>query len=277
MILITGVTGTVGREVATQLAAEHPTRLMARNPDRTTVPHTEKAQADYNDQRSLRRALQGVRAAFLVTNHPTEPHDERFLEAAAAEGVAHIVKLSAAVVADETDDFITQRQRAIEQAVRTAGMTWTLLRPRAFMSNTLAWAQGIRSADTVSAQYGDAPNAPVDPRDVARTAARALTEEGHENKTYTLTGPERLTPRDQTRILSEVLSRPLHFREQTHEEAKAHLTHRFPPPVAEALLQRSALQSTGGKSLQGNTPPDPTGRPPTTYGTWAKDHAHLFA
>ncbi len=262
--------------MARQLAAGHPLRVMARRPERISVtgPRIETVAADYGEPPALRRALRGVRAAFLVTNHPTAPHDERFLEAAVAMGVAHVVKLSAAAVEDGLDDVVTRRQRAMEAAVRSAGVAWTLLRPRAFMSNTLAWAPEIRRTGTVCALYGDAANVPVDPRDVARAAVRALTEPGHEGKAYTLAGPERLTAKDQTRILAEVLGRPVEFREWTPEEARGHLARRFPPAVVEALLQRAALQAAGGKALHCDAP---AGRPPTPFRTWAQDHAHHFS
>ncbi|MER5888911.1 NAD(P)H-binding protein [Streptomyces sp. NPDC001941] len=278
MILVTGATGTVGREVARQLAADHAVRLMSRAPHRPAVPgpRVEAVVADFADPGSLRAALRGVRAAFLVTSHPAAPHDERFLEAAVAEGVGHVVKLSAAVVDDDTDDLLTVRQRAMEEAVRGCGAAWTLLRPRAFMSNTLSWAEDIGRDGTVGALHGTAPNAPVDPRDVARVAVRALTEPGHAGRTYTLAGPEALSAREQARVLAEVLGRPLRFREWTADEARERLALRYPPPVVEALLRRAALGTVGGKALRGDPLAPLTGRAPGTYRGWANDHAHRF-
>ncbi|MFC8229149.1 NAD(P)H-binding protein [Streptomyces sp. NPDC057287] len=278
MILVTGATGTVGREVARQLAADHAVRLMSRTPVCPSVPgpRVETAVADFARPGRLGRALSGVRAAFLVTSHPVEPHDERFLEAAVAEGVSHVVKLSAAVVDDDTEDFLTVRQRVTEEAVRSCGIAWTLLRPRAFMSNTLSWADRIGRDGTVGALYGSTPNAPVDPRDVARVAVRALTEGGHAGRTYTLVGPEELSARAQTRILGDVLGRRLRFREWTVREAREHLARRHPPRVVEALLQRADLQARGGKSLRGDALASLTGRAAGTFRGWADDHAHCF-
>ncbi|MFI2782048.1 NAD(P)H-binding protein [Streptomyces sp. ALB3] len=278
MILVTGATGTVGREVARQLAADHAVRLMSRSPARPAVsgPRVETAVADFTRPGSLARALSGVRAAFLVTSHPVEPHDERFLEAAAAAGVGHVVKLSAAVVEDDTDDFLTLRQRAMEDEVRSCGLAWTLLRPRAFMSNTLSWAGCIERDGTVGALYGTTCNAPVDPRDVARVAVRALTERGHTGRTYTLVGPERLSAREQAHILGDVLGRPLRFTEWTVQEARERWAHRYPPPVVEALLTRAALQAGGGKTLRGDALAPLTGRAAGTFRGWAHDHAHCF-
>ncbi|MFB4425392.1 NAD(P)H-binding protein [Streptomyces sp. QL37] len=278
MILVTGATGTVGREVARQLAADHAVRLMSRTPARPAVsgPRVETVVADFARPDSLTRALSGVRAAFLVTCHPAEPHDERFLEAAVAEGVGHVVKLSAAVVGDDTDDFLTLRQRAMEEEVRSCGIGWTLLRPRAFMSNTLSWADSIGRDGTVGALYGNASNAPVDPRDVARVAVRALTEREHAGRTYTLVGPEQLSAREQARILGEALGRPLRFREWTVREARERLAQSYPPPVVEALMKRAALQAGGGKALRGDALASLTGRAAGTFRGWADDHAHRF-
>ncbi|GGZ10075.1 SDR family NAD(P)-dependent oxidoreductase [Streptomyces nitrosporeus] len=279
MILVTGASGTVGAEVARQLAPRCAVRLMARDPGRITAggPRTEAVAADYENPVSLGRALRGVRTAFLVTGHPARRHDEAFLAAAAAAGVRHVVKLSAAVVGDDTDDLVTRRQRETEEAVRRSPLTWALLRPRAFMSNTLAWAPGIRAGDTVAALYGDAPNTPVDPRDVASVAVRLLMEpERHAGRTCTLVGPEALTAVQQTRILSELLGRPLRFRPLTRREAAAELMRRYPPEVAEALLRRADLQAAGGKKRTGTVPPELTGGPLRTYRAWALGHLHHF-
>ncbi|WEH38099.1 NAD(P)H-binding protein [Streptomyces sp. NBC_01218] len=280
MILVTGATGVTGALVARRLAAHRvPVRLMARDPRRVgaDVPRTETVTADYADPPALRRALRGVHAAFLVTNHPTAPHDAHFLGAAAAEGVGHVVKLSAAAVADATDDLLTRRQREIEEEVRAAPLSWTLLRPRAFMSNTLAWAAGIRAKETVGALYGDAPNTPVDPRDVASVAVRALTRPEHRGKTYTLVGPQTLTARQQTAILGELLGTPVEFRERTRQEETAALARRHPPHVVTALLQRADLQAAGNKRRTGDDLERLTGHRPHSYRDWASDHLHHFS
>lgn len=283
MILVTGVTGTVGHQVARRLAAVRPglpVRLLARNPaDVAPVgPRAEIVRGDYADRASLRRALAGVRAAFLVTNQPAEPHDVRFIEAASAAGVEHVVKLSADAVADTTaDDYLTERQRENEAQLRDSGLAWTFLRPRAFMSNTLSWAPGIRSAGTVAALYGDSPSATVDPRDVAAVAVRALTEPGHEGHAYALTGPRAVTAREQTRLLSDLLNRPLRFEELTREQAGRALAGRYPPLVAEALLRSAERQRAGRKAEVSAAVLAVTGRAPRSYRRWAGDHRADFA
>ncbi|MFD9795177.1 NAD(P)H-binding protein [Streptomyces sp. NPDC059070] len=281
MILLTGATGTVGGALARLLAADHPLRILARRPERVEVtgPAVEVVPGAYADRDSLDRALRGVRAAFLVTADPGKPDDARFAAAARDAGVRHLVKLSAFAVTDPAaDDLITRRQRENESAVREAGPAWTMLRPRAFMTNTLSWAPSVRADGVVRALHGHAPNATVDPRDIAAVAARALTEPGaHEGREYALTGPAPITAAQQTECLARVLGRPLRFEELGPERARAALLKRYPEAVAEALLHSAERQRAGAKSSVTDTVREVTGRPARSYEEWARDHAHAFA
>ena len=72
MILITGATGSNGSEILKRLAASDVgVRAMVRKrPDQRTeaLPGVEFVTADFDDPASIRRALEGVDRAFLVTN-----------------------------------------------------------------------------------------------------------------------------------------------------------------------------------------------------------------
>ncbi|MBK3557009.1 NAD(P)H-binding protein [Streptomyces sp. MBT56] len=280
MILVTGATGAVGREVAGLLAAAGPLRILARRPERLTVrgDGVEVVEGAYGDRPALDRALRGVTSVFLVTNSPTEPDDERVAGAAAAAGVRHLVKLSMMAVEEPgADDFITRRQRRNEEAIRESGVPWTFVRPRTFMSNTLSWASGIRSAGVVRALYGDAPVACVDPRDVAAVAVAVLTGAGHEGRAYAVSGPEAITAREQTAQLSRVLGRPLRFEELGPDAARTALLAKYPRPVAEAFLESAERQLAGAKAAVVPTVQEVTGHQARSYRTWAADHADAFA
>ncbi|MFG2507072.1 NAD(P)H-binding protein [Streptomyces rubiginosohelvolus] len=280
MILVTGATGAVGREVAGLLAAAGPVRILARRPERLTVRGNgvEVVEGAYGDRPALDRALEGVSSVFLVTNSPTDPDDERVAGAAAAAGVRHLVKLSMMAVEEAgADDFITRWQRRNEETIRASGVPWTFVRPRTFMSNTLSWAPGIRSAGVVRALYGDAPVACVDPRDVAAVAVAALTGAGHEGRTYAVSGPEAITAREQTAQLSRVLGRPLRFEELGLDAARKALLAKYPRPAAEAFLESAERQRAGAKAAVVPTVEELTGCQARPYRTWAADHADAFA
>jgi uncharacterized protein YbjT (DUF2867 family) len=72
MLLMTGATGTVGREVVTRLSAQglevRAVTRDLRNMDAHRLPHVEFVQGNFEDLESMRRACAGVDRAFLLTN-----------------------------------------------------------------------------------------------------------------------------------------------------------------------------------------------------------------
>jgi uncharacterized protein YbjT (DUF2867 family) len=287
VILVTGATGTIGRQVLSRLAdpagpgsAADGVRVLVRDPARLDPAASRTAEVvtgDYADEAALARALRGVRRALLVTTRVTGEDDVRFLGAARAAGVRHVVKLSAAAVTDPgADDLITAWQRDSEALLRTSGMEWTLLRPRSFMSNCLSWAPSVRSEQVVRALYGSSLNACVDPRDVAEAAVRALTEEGHAGRAHVLTGPEAISAAGQTALLARLLGVPLKLEELTAEQARAAMRGRHPEPVVEALLHSARRQRAGAKTGVTDTVSRLTGRPARSFSRWAEDHLAAF-
>ena len=74
------------------------------------------------------------------------------------------------------------------------------------------WGPAIRDGDVVRWPYGGAETAPIDERDVAAVAARALYEDGHASGDYVLTGSESLSQAEQVSEIGDVLGRPIHSR-----------------------------------------------------------------
>ncbi|MFJ3203710.1 NAD(P)H-binding protein [Streptomyces sp. NPDC086989] len=279
MILVTGGTGTVGREVVRRIPADLRVRMMCRNPERVVEASAryEAVYGDYRDPQSLVHALRGVRTAFLVTTGVGGDEDAVFIQTARSAGVRHVVKLSAAAVEDPgANDLITRWQRRNEELLRCSGMEWTLLRPRSFMSNTLSWASSLRSDDVVRALCGSSANACVDPRDIADVAVRALTGDGHAGRAYTLTGPEAITAAEQTAQLGRLLGRPLRFEELEPEQARTALQARHPHDVVEALLDSAQRQRAGAKARVDPAVPALLGRPAGSFRAWAGEHLGAF-
>ncbi len=289
MILVTGATGTVGGAVARSLAGQgSPVRLLARDPRRVEVrgagddgsgvdTAVEIVSADYADPRGLEAAFRGITHAFVATNNPLRPeHDTNLLAAAQQAGVQRLVRLSALAVQDpEASDLITDWHRDCEQAVAASGLAWTFVRPRAFMSNWLMWADSVR-AGVVRTPFGHARSAFVDPRDVAEVAVRALTESGHEGQAHPVTGPVAISAFEQTGQLGELLGRKLIFEEITLEQACAFHAKRYPLPIAEAITECTRRLATGAKSGVELTVEKLTGRPARTFRQWARDHIAAF-
>ncbi|MFX0576105.1 NAD(P)H-binding protein [Nocardia nepalensis] len=282
MILVTGATGTVGRElVGKLLELGVPVRATTRRPETAGLPESvEVVRADLGDPDSLGPAMRGVDRVFLLSSGPEIPsHDANLAQAAARAGVGHLVKLSSGRTGDDTaTDPIPTWHRAGEQAVRDSGIAWTIIRPLGFMANALHWASSIRDHGAVYAPFGQGRIAVVDPHDIAAVAATALTTEGHEGEIYTLSGPEPLSPGEQTAILADVLDRPLHYVEVDPATARQSIIdHGIPDAMADAIMALRATALEAFTSVVHPTVERITGTPPRPFRDWATHHRAHFA
>ncbi|MGH9083622.1 MAG: NAD(P)H-binding protein, partial [Acidimicrobiales bacterium] len=139
------------------------------------------------------------------------------------------------------------------------------------------WASGIRENNQVVDATGPGVSVPVDPDDIARVAARVLTEEGHVGHGYILNGPEALTARQQVEILSGVLGRSIELVEVTPEQAaKQAIAHGAPAQLAEAVQTLNELFRTRLVGQVGDDVENLTGFAPATFADWCERHVDQF-
>ncbi|WP_433241003.1 SDR family oxidoreductase [Streptosporangium sp. CA-135522] len=275
MILVTGATGNVGRNVIDQLISRgEKVRAIARDPGNAKLPDgVEVFQGDLRRPETLPAALAGVDRAFLF---PVFGALDGFLDAAARAAVGHVVLLSSSSVTYPRLNRIGRMHVECEQAVTRSGLPWTFVRPGAFMTNDLTWAPMIRAEGVVRTAYGDAAVAGIDERDIAAVAVSALLDDGHAGQAYKLTGPESLTQVERVRILGEVIGGPVRFEEVPPERARQQMIDSsLPPEFADTVLE--VLAALAGKTAEVlPTVEEVTGRPPYTYAQWAARHAGDF-
>jgi (4-alkanoyl-5-oxo-2,5-dihydrofuran-3-yl)methyl phosphate reductase len=275
VILITGATGNVGSELVKALlpAQAGRVRALTRNPDAIFPEGVDKVVADLGDS-DLTPPLDGVAAVFLLTEGLNiATHDQRIVAAAQKAGVERIVKLSVLSVGHDANYRITSMHREGEQAIRDSGISWTFLRPTAFMSNALNWTPMITTDQVVHAPFAAGRAALVDPADIAAAAAACLTEDGHSDRVYELTGPEALTPAEQVGILSQVLDRELRYAEADPDTTLAQwVSYGMPNELAEAIMEqlRSTLEPYNSELTADIT--TVTGRPARSLTDWAEAH-----
>ena len=279
-IAVAGASGTVGRRLTALLSTDHEVLALTRSPEQAAGlgVHGRLVRADFARRDGLERVLEGADALFVATFDPVRPcHDEHLAAAAGQAGVRHVVKLSALAVTDSgAQDLITRWQRECERIWQAAGPAWTFLRARAFMSNCLDWAGAIRAGEPVRTLYGDAPNACVDPADLAEIAAHVLTGPGHGGRAYALTGPRAVSAREQVAQLAELLGRPPRHESLTEEAALARWRARYPESVARALLESARRQDAGAKAAVTRDVERVTGRPATPFEVWARANLDRF-
>jgi len=279
-ILVTGATGNVGRHVVSQLAASGAqVRALARNVDAVGLPpQVEVMRADLTIPDDLEQCLYGIDGVFLVWVAPIDtlaPALERI-----AKHVRRIVFLSAPLKTAhplfQQPNPLRMRTEQIERLIEASGLKSTFLRPGMLASNSVGWwASQIRAGDVVRWPHLAVPTAPIDERDIAAVAVRALCEDGHTGADYVLTGSQSLTHFDQVATIGRVIGRALRIEEITPEEWRRELPEFVPPFVANMLLDAWAA-AAGQPAFVSSTVLELTGMPPRTFQDWVTDHTAEF-
>ncbi len=275
--LITGATGSVGRSIVTQLRAlGRDIRIVTR--DRNKAPDgVETVQGDLTQGELPTGAFEGVRRVFLF---PALGGVEAFLRQAKAARVEQIVVLSSLAAAMEYERDQTSMSAlhhlAIEQAVMASGIPSTFLRPGTFANNLLFWAHAIQTGDTVSGPYANSVQAPIHEADIAAVAVVALTQDGHQGKTYPLTGPQALTRIEQLNCIGTAIGKHLHFQEIPAGVFQVEMEKFMHPPVIKMLLDYWSDTVTVPDVVL-PTVEQLTGHRARTLVQWAKDHASDFS
>lgn len=254
-ILITGATGTVGRAVAQQLAQQDaPVAAAVRNPERALqAVRVPTVAFDFHKPATYGEAFRGVEKLFLVRPPAIAAVWRSIfpaLHAAQRAGVRHVVFLS--LLGAENNPFVPHRW--IEWHLQFLDMDWTFLRPNFFMQNlSTTHREEIRDRDEIFIPAGDGATSFIDARDIAAVAVRALTEAGHEYMAYTLTGSEALTYAEVAHVLSDVLGRPIRYRDPSLlDVVRRHLGQR---PVGLVLVM-AGIYLTARLGLAARTTPD---------------------
>ena len=164
----------------------------------------------------------------------------------------------------------------IERLIETSGLAWTFLRPGMFAANALSWwAPQISAGDVVRWPHLAAPTAPIDERDIAAVAVRALWEDEHAGAEYVLTGPESLSQFEQVSTIGGVIGRSLRIEEISPDEARRELLRIGPLPAVNMLLDAWAA-AIGQPAHVTSTVAEITGAPAKTFLEWASDNAAEF-
>jgi uncharacterized protein YbjT (DUF2867 family) len=226
LIAVTGATGLVGGKVASLLAERDVRqRLIVRDPSRAPQlgGAVEVRQiADYGAREDMQRALEGVDTLLLV---PAREHPERVrqhstaVDAAVAAGVRRIVYISSLDAAPQAVFTLARQHWATEQHVRASGVpAWTFLRMSLYLDfiPSMVSPQGV-----IAGPAGDGRLGTVLREDLARAAVAVLTGDGHDGRTYDITGRESFTMAEAAERMSRLTGKHIIYRNETLEEAYA--------------------------------------------------------
>lgn len=271
-ILVLGATGKTGRRVAARLREAGTSRVRA-------ASRSGEVRFDWTLPETWEPVLAGAEAVYLVA--PDDPGPVRpFVTQAAAAGVRRFVALSGHGVDKAGSDFGVGMMTG-EDAVRSSGAEWTVLRPNNFFQNfdEDLWLGPLR-AGRLGLPIGDVPEPFVDADDVAEVAAAVLTRDGHAGRVYELTGPRALTFAEATETIARAAGRSIRYEELTPAAYRAELlAEGWPEGAADAFGAMFAVHRAGHSADIGvgvqqvlNRAPadlDPWARRIAAEGTWA--------
>ncbi|MGO2369063.1 MAG: NmrA family NAD(P)-binding protein [Serratia sp. (in: enterobacteria)] len=201
-ILVLGATGKTGSRVAARLQQlEIPVRAGHR---RAAIPF------DWQNSTTWHTALQGVKKLYLSFQPDLAVPGaidtlEHFCQQAVNRGVQKIVLLSG-----RGED----EARQAEDVVKNSGADWTVLRASWFMQN---FSESFILDDLLNGQVylppGEIPEPFIDAEDIADAAVAALTQPGHSNTLYELSGPRLMTFAQAVGEIALASGREIHYQQ----------------------------------------------------------------
>ena len=262
MILVTGATGNIGQHVVRKLTEA------GREP-RTFSRSAGQYRGDLRDPAALGAALDGVDTDFLLWPGPSGEGAERTVEVITSSSARKVVYVSALTA--ETGFW-----GVVEKAIESSDVEWTFLRPGGFATNTLGWAEMIRTTGEVRWPYGEAARSLIHEKDIADVAVHALLTSDLAGQRPELTGPANLTQAEQVRQIGEAIGRELRWVELPSGLARQQLFEEWGDQdfVDGALAYWASL--VGGGEPVTDAVERITGHPARTFREWAADHRADF-
>jgi len=229
-IAVTAATGQLGRLVVEELLARVPADRLAvvvRNAEKAR-PIAEKGVdvriASYDEPDKLEAALQGIERLLLISGSEVGkrvPQHTNVVNAAKAAGVSFIGYTSAPKASD-TDLILAPEHKATEEVIQASGIPYSIMRNNWYFENYVATIEAAKATGEIigSANGGRIPAVPRS--DLAAGHAVVLTSDGHENTVYEFAGDDAWTWDEFAAELSDVLGKPVTYRNvSTEEHAKA--------------------------------------------------------
>ena len=228
-ILVTGATGSIGSVLIENLTkAGASVRALVRDKSKGRAlkdAGVELAIGDLSRPETLDAAFAGVSKVYLITPLNENQYElaSNGLAAAKRSGKPHVVRSSGMIPEPFEESRVGRHQVQIENDLKSSGLPYTILKPHLFMQTTMIAAQTVKSEGAIYMPLKEGKIAMIDVRDVAAAAAEVLTSEGHEGKTYELTGPVAISFHDVAAALSEALGKPVKYVDVPPKAAKEFL------------------------------------------------------
>jgi uncharacterized protein YbjT (DUF2867 family) len=214
MILVAGGTGTLGTLVVRRLSERRLSerrpalRVLTRDPARAAhLPETvQTLTGDLRDPAVVAEAVRGCDTVVSAVHGfvgPGKPSPEAIdrdanrilIQAAVAAGVQHLVLVSVLDAAPDHPMSLHRAKYAAEQALQGSGLSWTIIRPTAYLETWIAIVGGKIASNGQALVFGPGRNPInfVSAWDVAVAVDLAVRDESLRGQIVEVAGPENLT------------------------------------------------------------------------------------
>jgi Predicted nucleoside-diphosphate-sugar epimerases len=270
-ILVLGATGTVGTPLVAELMAAGATVKAASRTGRP-VHAAEGTVFDFANPASFGPAFEDVDRAYVLL--PTGYVQSRELlipviDAAATRGVKVVLQ---SVFGVDADDSIPYRQ--VELALERSGTPHVILRPNWFADNFHTfWKAGV-AGGRIAVPAGTGRTSFIDARDIAASAAAALSSNRFDGRAFNLTGPAAFGYAEAATILADVVGHPVEYL-PVDDAAFVGQLGAAGVPVEYASFLASIFHPVreGWTATVTSDVETLTGRAPRSLATYARDHA----
>lgn len=289
-ILVTGATGTIGREIVFALAAHQNVRILAgsRDPEHSArqfqpLGNVRAVALDLERSDTIPAALSGVdKIAIVSPLAPSMSQQMQHLVAAAQQaGIEHLVR-SSLIGTDEPDPIIeAEWHAAADAAVCASGIPFTILQPTQYFQNLVNFGHDhtVREQGAIYLPLGRSRVSNVDTRDIGAVAARVLLTPGseHHGRSYVLTGGESIGMDEIAEAIGQALGKPVRYvpvEEAQYREGM--LGAGVPEVIVEAILGWFAYCRAGRADRIAPDVEHLLGRKPIALHEFVRDHVDRY-
>lgn len=274
-IFVTGASGNIGRSLVQFLlargerikaATRYPTEYPAR-------PGVEPVVFDFDQPDTYATALRNTDRMVLM---PRGLDLERcttampLLEQAKVMGMQHVVLISG-MGTEECVEFPDYYQ--LEQYLQASGLAYTILRPTWFMTLFIRGFFHPKERTRLCVPMGTSQFSIIDPFDIGKVAAVTLTESGHKNNVYTLTGHQCLNLHEYAVIMAKTVDSKIYYDPITETQQRVIYQRRgMSAEQIDYMMWFFAATRAGLYATVTTTVADLLGQPPTTLEQFATKH-----
>jgi uncharacterized protein YbjT (DUF2867 family) len=280
VILVTGASGNIGRELV-QILKAAKTQVVAGSSSGNARPGVLTRKVDLADPATLVSGFAGVDTLFLLLPLQANMLDlaRNAVTAAKVAGIKHIVHSSGAGADPASPALIARTHGEVDQLIKDSGIAYTLTLPVSFMQNYVNYHASSIKGGALYLPQGEGRVGYIDVRDVAAVNGIILQDPAtHAGKSYTLTGGESLSNADVVQRIGKAIDRTVNYVAVPDEAARAAMAEMGVPKWnIDALISLSQIIAAGYAARLNTSVQDLLGRAPISFERFVADNRAAWA